>query len=221
MISSGKAREVAEKWVLDMHGSHIALIPESIHEDDDYFGFYYQLKAALDSADFLDGMIGQGFVILNKVDGRFFEYGSALSNEEALSEHRRDDAQESVVRQQLPDYDRRDPYKLVLPRVDRTVRLVEIMSAGNLSYIVPEVESGAIWRIPKAYDRHTLQERLDAPVPLEFTNAGYGVQLELLYGLVVANKRESICDILIERYRKVQRSKDPSSATEEDLAPEW
>jgi hypothetical protein len=215
-MTSEEAKEAAERWVVDSHGPEFAIVPGPLIEDEWFFVFSYA-KRDLETGDLL-GLLGAGPTVLDKRDGRIFSYGSGSgmgSIEAFLQEHRTRAERELVIRQSFPDYDMGKPYRVLIRKIHKKRRLLMLLESFALLYVIPEIETNTIWRVPKRYDKRLLRKRLSEPVPIEFGCYGCAGTVDNLFQLV------GCCEISIQEYHHNKKTNDPSSVKPEDLAPEW
>lgn len=224
-MTSQELRSVAEEWVTETHGPEMAMVPEVIFEDDSYFIFGWSSRQFLDTGDPCYAIMGNGPVVINKRDGRIFEYGSGAMGGgiEALVQYQRDrDVRETVLRRRFPEYDSRKNYRVRILKVYDADRLLSLLDSFKLKYMLPEIESGTIWRVAKRYDTKLLQERLSGPMPITFGYAGKAGRVDYLYELVTSDENKKLCDITIEEYKIPDgRIHDSSKAKPEEMEPEW
>jgi len=223
-MNSQEARSIAEKWVTDTHGPRMTMEPNVLFEDDSYFVFGWSTRQFVETGDPCYAILGAGPVVINKRDGRIFEYGSGVLGRgvKAFVKNQRDrDTRESELRRRFPEYDSRKSYRVRIFKIHDADRLLSLLNSFKLQYVVPEIESGTIWRVAKRYDGKLLQERLVSPLPITFGFKGKE-SMDHLYELVTADKDKKLCDMTIdEYYTPERRTHDPSKAKPEDLEPEW
>jgi hypothetical protein len=209
-MTSGEAKKVAQKWVADTRGSQFGA-PDSVFEVDSYFIFDWNKG----------GQIGPGPAVVDKRDGRVFEYGSGWGTRtvEELPYHQMARAgRESVVRRSFPEYDMRKHYRVIIHKIHDHPRLLEMLDSFELRYVIPEIEAGVIWRVAKRYDKELLKKRLAQPTPITFRSLG---SLEQLYQLLGSDERGRLCELSIEDYQEPRKTYDPLKAKPEELEPEW
>ena len=224
MISQ-EVRSIAEKWVTDTHGPEMTITPDVIFEDDSYFIFGWSTRRYVETGDPHYALLGNGPVVINKRDGRIFEYGSGALGRgiEAFVRNQRDrDARESVLRRRFPEYDSRKNYSIRILKVHDADRLLALLNSFKLQYMIPEIEVGTIWRVVKQYDTKLLQERLSSPMPITFGYRGRAGSVDHLYELITADENKKLCGIAIDEFKIPEgRIHDPLKAKPEDLEPEW
>jgi len=224
VMTSQEAKEIAEKWVMDSRGPKCAICSSPLFEDDSYFVFCWNLKRYFETGDFHDCLLGPGPTVLDKRDGRIFEYGSGCATkpvEEFVAEHRLRDERQSLVRRSFPDYDMRKPYRVFIRNIYNSRRLLELLESFELPYVIPEIETDTIWRVPKQYNKKLLRKRLSEPVPIVFGYMGVVGSVEHLYQLLAPEEHRKLCEISIEDYHEKKKTHDPSKAKHEDLEPVW
>jgi len=223
-MTSQEAKEIAERWIIDLHGPECAIVPQSIIEDDSYFVFQLNTKRYIETGGDCLGLLGGGPTVLDKRDGRIFPYGSGsgmATMESCLEEHKMRAERESVIRRSFPDYDMLRPCRVLLRKILDQRRLLELLESFELPYVIPEIETNTIWRVPKQYDKKLLRKRLSEPVPIVFGYAGAIGSVNNLYQLLAPEGHRKLCEISIEDYHLQKKTNDPSKAKHEDLEPEW
>jgi hypothetical protein len=220
MMTTREAIAAAATWVDETQGLAFAVCPDAFLEDESFFVFCWNTKEFLESNDLGEAVVGQGPTILEKRDGRVFEYGSAVSMDEALALHKMRSQQETVIRAKFPHYDMRKLYRVFIRKIHDRRRLLQRLDSFGLSYVIPRIEGGVIWRVSKVYDDKVLKKRLSETPPVVFGYAGEAGRVENLYRLLVY-EHCSICEIDIEEFQQRRKTFEPSKATPGDLAPEW
>ena len=136
-------------------------------DEQDYFVFLYNSKVYFETGDFRECLLGPGPIIHERISGRFFDYGSAFSVENAVAAYKRAVHTEKEIRKSLATFDVQQSWTLVILKVYNEATLVEVLSKLGLQFVVPEVESGVTWRIPQTYTRDKLRDKLKA-LPAKF-----------------------------------------------------
>jgi hypothetical protein len=219
-MTTREAIVAAETWVSETQGPAFALCPGAFIEDESFLVFYWNTKEFLKSNDSRHAVLGPGPTVLDKRDGRVFAYGSGLSMERALAVQKMQSQRETAIRARFRHYDMRKPYRVLIRKIQDHRRLLERLDSFGLSYVIPEIECGVIWRVPKPYDKKVLNKRLAETSPVVFGYAGGAGSVEHLSRLLVY-EHCSLCEIDIEEYHQRRKTTDPSKATPEDLEPEW
>ncbi|ESS72575.1 hypothetical protein MGMO_53c00340 [Methyloglobulus morosus KoM1] len=224
-LTSEVAKLTAQKWINDTCRAGNDLLPNIMFEDDDYLVFNLVSRRYLETKDDMYIIIGNNPNILDKRDGRVFGtwYSYAQPFQERINEilknQRAEIKRELEVRQFFPGYDMQKSYKIFIKEIYNFEGLLNLLDSLKLSYTIPEIESGNIWRIPKAYDKKLLHKRLTEPTPITFCSFYF----ENFHELVTVNSDSKLCEIDIEEFQSKNQRKahDPSKAKPEDLEPVW
>ena len=76
------------------------------------------------------------------------------------------------------------PYDLSITRIIDRDKTVDLLQNLDLTYVIPEFESGRTWRIPKEYTKRQLELMLEKPpcvfADKDFTFSGFGVLQEFI-----------------------------------------
>ncbi len=216
-----EAKAIAERWVVDTRGPNCAVLTSSWFEDHSYFVFKWNSRRYAETMDQRYSLLGPGPAIVRKLDGQVFAYGSNWnlgSLEKLLERQRIEDEQELFVRQRFPDYDIRKRYAVIVQEIYDPARLLALLASFELRYVIPEIETGVIWRIARKYDQESLQQRLRAPLPICFG----GIGSHELHDLLLADETEKLCQFSIEAYQPREKpTYDPAKAKPDDLLPLW
>jgi hypothetical protein len=131
--------------VIERIGPEQAIMEEETRELP--YGWYFlaQSKRYLQTRDFSDMLVGSGGYLVVRETGRLFAFGSGRPLDDWLALYERG------------VYDPVDLTVLAVHDLDTTVRLLYRLDMG---YVLPEVEHGVEWRIPRSYSRPELRERL-------------------------------------------------------------
>jgi len=207
---------IANRLIAETMGTEYAILPESTVDTEDIFGFSYQSKRFLQTRDVMDMVVGQGPVLLSKVDQRLFVYGSAYSIATAMADLWLQLDREKSVRAQFHAFDFRHSYNLTVTRIDKKQQLMESLLRQGMTYILPEVVGEDIFRIPKPYTKLQLENRLKE-LPTTFHHKT-GQWISRFYQ---ENVTWQLCEMELAPYQKTERARNIQRATEEDLKPIW
>jgi hypothetical protein len=210
MMNSHETREAAERYVLEEYGEEYCIVPESVVEEEDLLAFTFQTRKYLETRRYEDMTLGQGPVILDKRNGRVYSYGSAFPMSAAIQDFRRSSQKEAAVKERFPEFDRRKLHDLVIHRVYRSAPLVDTLFSLSLTYVVPEVEAGATWRIPKAYTKELLWERIKLALPVRFC----GLDAESVFVFFERTEQEEFCEYSV--VESISRKRGESLVVTED-----
>ena len=125
-------------------------------------------------------MLGSGGVLVLKESGKAIEFGSAYNVERNLE----------IYESGYLDH---DSWDIVVTNVVDEHESVDCLLALGATYVVPEEESGTVWKIPKTYSPERLQELLRNP-PVRL-NIG---QIYFNYDVVEELKNQHHFDYRIE-----------------------
>ncbi len=92
-------------------------------------------------------LAGSGGFIVEKANGRVFRFGSAYSLERNLRSY------EAGFEFEL--------YDLIFKSVRNLEQTILLLNKLDMTYVVPEVERGAKWKIPKRYTQKQIKQRLE------------------------------------------------------------
>lgn len=177
MISFDDAKQIA----LDKIGPECALFEDEIIEKPYGWYFCYQSKAYVASGDLSDFLVGSGGFIVEREDGRIFNFGSAFTLERNLA------AYEAGFRFEL--------YDLTITRVFNLEETVALLHKLNMTYVISEVENGTVWRIPREFSKTELRTRLTS-LPHTFAGHNFYFRVEV-FGLIDAAE---CCDYHLEKH---------------------
>jgi hypothetical protein len=144
MISFDQAKELAIRKI----GPRCGLIEESTIEKSYGWYFLFQSKEWLKSRDWRHALVGSGGFIVERADGRIYEFGSAYSLERNFA------AYEYGLKYQL--------YDMVVTRIHQFETTLDLLLTLDLTYVIPEFAHGRLWRIPIPYDRKQLADNLQS-----------------------------------------------------------
>ena len=133
MISFEEAKQIA----LARIGSNCALIESATFEKPYGWYFNFQSRAYLETGAVLTTLFGRGGFIVERSDGRIFEFGSGYP-----------------VQQWIANYERGfkyDRYDLCIVAVASLPKTMELLYLLDMHYVEPEEEYGIVWKIPRQY----------------------------------------------------------------------
>jgi hypothetical protein len=117
--------------------------------------FMYQSNEWLRTRDRRHLLVGSGGFIVEREDGRTYEFGSAYGQDRNFA------AYEYGLKYKI--------YDLIVNQVQDFERTIELLLTLNLTYVIAEFEYGRQWRIPRAYDKILLAKKLQV-LPCTFEN---------------------------------------------------
>lgn len=154
MISFEQARQIA----LDKIGPDCGLINEATGEKPYGWYFCYQSKAYQESGRMEDMLIGHGGFLVEKMDGRVVEFGSVYPLGRYFELY------EAGFKYRA--------YDLTISRIYDLNQTLDFLQRLPLGYVIPEVEHGVTWRIPRMYTRKQFKKML-ARLPCIFTECHF------------------------------------------------
>jgi len=193
----------------------MAFIDEFLTEYEKVFIFYYTSKSYIRTRNELDILLGPGPNIIDKITGEIVSYGSAYSNEDAIEEYFKIKLKSEPIKKRYNDFNAKNIYKIIINSINRKHSLVNFMVKLKITYVIPEVENGVIWRISKPYTNNIVSARLNK-LPIYFTMPGTKV-------IEFCNHVENfnLCDYSIEEYEPSKYESDVKKASQKDYEPEW
>ena len=135
---------------IEKEGDELAVNPDHIVEKPYGWVIFPNSKEYTESGDIRYQLIGSGGVLVLKESGKAIQFGSAYSVEKNLE----------IYESGYLDHDNWDI--VVTSVVDERESVDRILALGA-TYIVPEEESGIVWKVPKTYSPERLQELLRNP----------------------------------------------------------
>jgi len=196
--------KLAEKYIEDLNISGVKL--KEIEETSDYYCFSYFHPTEI--------YVGQGQIFINKIDNRFFVYGSGNTNPK--KDFIEKITTEKEVRKIFSNFDIRKNYDVKINRIFRKLNLIEKLLELSLSYTIPEIVGSDIFRIPKPYSRKILEERLNE-LPTKFTNVKAIKVVEILS----LNEKSKTVEFEIAKHIDSVKVNRVERATDSDLQPIW
>ncbi len=168
----------------------------------------------METNDPTDMAVGQGPIVMSKIDNRMFEYGSHTSCKEAMNKTEEILRDEKVIQQTFNHYNVQEPYSLVITELIGIGKVTEIILAHRLSYVLPEKVGDSVFRISREYTQQFLQQRLSNR-PCKFEAAP--VPIKLVSELLLSKR----CKIQIPKFESKVWEYHANRVTEEDLQPVW
>lgn len=205
-----KAREY-----IDQVNPDCGIVEESIEDLVDFYGFIYQSKKFLETDDFSDMLVGNGYVFLSKTDQRIFCYGSREGVEKNLQHLRNKVSNETIIRDYFPNYDHQREFILQIVSSSNEHLLADILQ-NKVYYIIPEIVGGSIYRIPSGYRKKLLYEKLQN-LPHTFNNIEQEELDELL--LKIIKLSDTKVQLIVKK--EIKRANYESKAKTKDLEPIW
>jgi len=164
-ISFDQAKQIALQHI----GPECGLMEENTIEKP--YGWYFigQSKEFLRTGDEHHMLVGSGGFIVERENGRIYEFGSAYSTERNFAAYEWGLKYES--------------YDLTITKIRDLEKTLHHLLTLNLTYVIPEVAHGRTWRIPKPYTREQLAQKLRV-LPCIFENCrGFYFKYEQLLEL--------------------------------------
>jgi hypothetical protein len=137
MITFEEAKQIA----LNKIGPDCALFEDEILEKPYGWYFCYQSKAYFTSGN--DWLIGSGGFIVEREDGRVFEFGSCFGLERDLA------AYEAGFK--FHSYD------LTILSVSDIQQTITLLHQLDMAYVIPEYEHGVVWKIPQRFTKSQIR----------------------------------------------------------------
>lgn len=191
-------QEIAENYIKRTIGSDFAIVQDSIEDLSDFYAFTYQTRKYLETGNFLDMAIGQGYIFLHKPDNRFFSFGSGQNFEDSLVELRSQILKEKEIQKSFPHFDIQKQYDVRVTKIVHKDVLIDVLIQNKTTYIVPDIVGNSIFRIAKIYKKKSLAERLTL-LPTTF----HGVNQEVLPSVVQHFTETNCCQFdLVESIKK-------------------
>lgn len=131
-------------------GSDLVVDPKCILEKPYGWVIFPNTKEFIETGGFGSQMIGSGGVLVLKDNGKAIQFGSAFSVEENLE----------IYESGYLDHDNWD---IVVTKIVDERNAVSQILALHATYVIPEEESGIVWRVPKAYSRKRITELIRKP----------------------------------------------------------
>jgi hypothetical protein len=179
MISFEEAKSIALAEI----DADCALLDEVTLEKPYGWYFCFQSKRFLETGDFRDSLVGSGGFIVEKADGRIFRFGSAYPLERNLR------AYEAGFKFEL--------YDLIVKKVRDIRQATLLLNKLDMTYVVPEVEHGVEWKIPKRYTEKQIKQRLEK-LPATFEKQKFYFRFEVFEEINLAR----CCEYEIQEHSK-------------------
>jgi hypothetical protein len=160
MITFEEAKQIA----LNKIGPDCALYEHGIIEKPYGWYFYYQSKAYFVSGNRKDMFVGSGGFIVERGDGRVFEFGSAYSLERNFA------AYEAGFK--FHSYD------LTIISVSDRKQTVSLLHKLDMIYVIPEYEHGVVWKIPQKFTKSQIRSLISS-LPHTFYAQGFYFRVEI------------------------------------------
>ena len=146
MITLDDAIEIA----IAKEGGHLAVDPERIVERPYGWVIFPNTKEYIETGDVRSAVIGSGGVLVLKESGRAIQFGSAMRLEKHLE----------IYESGYLDH---DTWDIVVTSVaDKRASADQLLDL-RATYVIPEEESGIVWRIPKQYTRRRMKALVSKP----------------------------------------------------------
>ena len=167
MITFEEAKQIA----LNEIGPDCALFENKIIEKPYGWYFCYQSKAYFVSGNWHDALIGNGGFIVEREDGRVFEFGSAYELERNFA------AYEAGFK--FHSYD------LTIISVSDTKQTVSLLHKLDMVYVTPEYEHGVVWKIPQRFTKSQIRFLISS-LPHTFYAQNFSFRIEVFAEIDVA-----------------------------------
>jgi Immunity protein 35 len=207
----------AARYVAEHAGPDYQVAPGSYQADDELFVFHFNTRRFLQTGDVMDCAVGQGPVIIDRLDGHIYAYGSATTEAEALADYRQLKLAWAAVAAEFPFFGfDTGRYSLIITKAYRKWPLLQALSGAGLQYVVPEAAAGIIWRGARAYEPERLEQRLRQQ-PTRFDDVGPRTVMHL-YPLL---KQPLMCRFELRPYVAPPHQKYVDRAGPADYEPRW
>jgi len=140
--------EEAKQIALNKIGPNCALFEDRIIEKPYGWYFCFQSKAYFASGNWKDALVGSGGFIVERADGRIFEFGSAYTLERNLA------AYEAGFKFYSQD--------LTITAVSDMKQTVSLLHKLDMVYVIPKLEHGVVWKIPRTFTRAQIRSFLSS-----------------------------------------------------------
>ena len=203
----------AAHYVATTAGDAFGVVEESIVECEKFYAFTYQTVKYLTTRIVSDGAVGQGYIFLDKADGRFHAYGSRRDYDAARIDLLEQLMREARIQEYKPNYQLYKRFDIRINTIKNRKALLDKL-IGYISYTTPEVVAGSIYRIPKPYTIGELEQRLKE-LPTTFHTVLNQEKLILELG------SSNCCDFDLLEHTGRSYAKYIDKATDEDLKVIW
>ena len=167
MITFEEAKQIA----LNKIGPDCALFENKIIEKPYGWYFCYQSKAYFVSGNWDDALIGSGGFLVEREDGRVFEFGSTYGLERDFA------AYEAGFK--FHSYD------LTIISVSDTKQTVSLLHKLDMVYVIPEYEHGVVWKIPQRFTKSQIRSLISS-LPHTFYAQNFNFRIEVFAEIDVA-----------------------------------
>ncbi|RBW63431.1 hypothetical protein DS884_00130 [Tenacibaculum sp. E3R01] len=198
------AKKLAEEYIKSLGTPEMKL--SEVEDTSDYYCFSYFHPTEI--------YVGQGLIFINKLDNRFFIYGSG--NSDPKTDYKIKLEQEKMARKIFPEFDIRKNYNIKINRILRKMNLIEKLLELGFSYTTPEIVGSDIFRISKPYNQKLFENRL-SKLPCEFNN----INAKKVWNILSLNKEKKVVEFTIAEYINVKKENRVERATETDLETAW
>ncbi|WP_405377886.1 hypothetical protein [Nonlabens sp. Asnod3-A02] len=197
-------RKLAQNHIeaIEISGLKLEILEETL----EYFCFSYSHPTLT--------LAGAGPTFIDKIELRFFEYGSGDSDPKA--NFIKKIKTEKLIRKTLPEFDILKSYNLNITKIFRKMNLIEKLMDLNLAYTIPEIVGKDIFRISKPYNSNLIEKRLTI-LPCKFSN----IPAEKLSNLIISNKEIKLIEFTITEFEETTKTNRVEKSTDEDLLPTW
>jgi hypothetical protein len=156
--------EEAKQIALNKIGPDCALFENQIIEKSYGWYFWFQSKAYFASGNWKDALVGSGGFIVEREDGRIFEFGSAYTLERNLA------AYEAGFKF--------DFYDLTIIAVSDMKQTVNLLHKLDMIYVIPELEHGVVWKVPQTFTKAQIRSFLSS-LPHTFSAQNFYFRIEV------------------------------------------
>jgi len=176
MITLKKAIEIA----IEKAGGGLAVDPDRIDEKPYGWIIYPNSKEYIETGNRMAILLGSGGILVLKESGEAIQFGSGFSLEKNIEIYE-------------SGYLDRDNWDIVITRVIDEDAGVSQLLALRATFIVPEEESGIVWKVPQDYSPERMKELIQE-LPFRL-NIG---SVYSIYSAVVGLEEHRHVDYLIE-----------------------
>jgi hypothetical protein len=178
MVDFEEAKEIAKKHI----GDECGLIEKYTIEK--HYGWYLsaQSKRFIETGNFLDMTIGSGGFLVERENGRVIEFGSAYSPETWLENYEKGF--------------KYNAYDLTILQVKNLSATIEALLELDMQYVIPELENGVEWRIPKYYTFKELKQLL-SNLPYTFKGQSFWHRVDIFDHI----NETKCCNYSLSEYR--------------------
>ncbi len=145
MIDFEQARRIAIAHI----GPECGLIEEETFEKPYGWYFHDQSKAYLETGNEEHLLVGSGGFLVERENGRVVQFGSGRPAEQWLAYYEKGFKYKS--------------YDLAIVSVRNLVRTIYFLTRLRMTYVVPELAHGTVWKIPKEFNALQLGAAIARP----------------------------------------------------------